>query len=119
MNVLFLSPLRLEKHDGDAWKVLERFDVLIDGVTRSVPEGYVTDLASVPRLPLAYLVAGNRAPKSAVLHDWMYATQSGRDYADEVFLAAMKAEGVSSWIARSMYWAVRAFGEPRYENKAP
>lgn len=114
MKVLFLAPLRLEKLLGDQWQVLERFDALIDDRVHSVPAGYVTDLASVPRMPLAYLVAGGRAPKSAVLHDYLYEVKAGRDYADNVFLAAMKAEGISSAVARLMYWGVRFGGEERY-----
>lgn len=114
MIVAFLSPLRLEKSDGDKWLVLEQFVAQVDAAQIAVPSGYVTDLASVPRLPLAYLVAGGRAPKSAVLHDYLYETRAGRDYADRVFLAAMKAEGISSAVARLMYWGVRAGGEERY-----
>jgi hypothetical protein len=118
MNVSFLTPLRLEKDDGDKWHVLEQFAATADDRKITVPGGWITDLASVPRLPLAYLVAGGRAPKSAVLHDYLYATQAGRDYADEVFLAAMKVEGINRIIAHLMYWAVRGFGASAYEKKA-
>jgi len=34
--------------------------------------GLETDFASVPRLPLAYLIAGNTAHKAAVIHDYLY-----------------------------------------------
>jgi hypothetical protein len=118
MNVSFLTPLRLEKEDGDKWHVLEQFAAKADDRKITVPGGWITDLASVPRLPLAYLVAGGRAPKAAVLHDYLYATQAGRDYADDVFLAAMRAEGISWCVSRLMYWAVRGFGEPYYKKKA-
>ena len=117
MNVTFLSPLRLEKQDGNLWKVLEQFVAQVDAAQIAVPAGYVTDLASVPRLPLAYLLAGNRAPKSAVIHDWLYAIKAGKDYADEVFLAAMKAEGINRFVAKVMYWAVRVFGDGPYERR--
>jgi hypothetical protein len=117
MDVLFLTPLRLEKQDGDQWKVLEQFVAQVDAAQIAVPAGYVTDLASVPRLPLAYLLAGNRAPKAAVIHDWLYETKAGKDYADNVFLAAMKAEGINRFVARAMYFAVRVFGEGPYERK--
>ena len=93
---------------------MEQFVVQVDAAQIAVPAGYETDLASVPRLPLAYLIAGNRAPKSAVLHDFLYSTRAGRDYADHVFRAAMKAEGVNSFIAQLMYLGVRVGGESRY-----
>lgn len=114
MIVTFLSPLRLEKIDGERWKVLEQFAVQVDAAQIFVPAGYETDLSSVPRLPLAFLLAGGRAPKSATVHDWLYEIQAGRDYADLVFRQAMKAEGVPSWIAQAMYLAVRVGGESRY-----
>lgn len=40
------------------------------GETVVIPEEFITDLASVPRLPLAWLIAGGRGTRSAVLHDY-------------------------------------------------
>lgn len=37
-----------------------------------VPPKYVTDFASVPRLPLIYLVFGGRSDEEATLHDFLY-----------------------------------------------
>jgi hypothetical protein len=77
----------------------------------TVPAGFRTDCASVPRVPFAYWLAGDTAHASAVLHDYLY-----RDYpctkaqADAVFLEAMHAEGVRWWRAQLMYRAVRVFG---------
>ena len=42
------------------------------GRTMVIPGEFVTDLASVPRLPLAYLLAGGRGTRSATLHDFPY-----------------------------------------------
>ena len=122
MKVTFLSPLVLEKLDGENWKVTSDFDVEIEDderylITWRVPAGYVTDLASVPRWPLTYLLAGGRAPKSAVLHDWLYAYKADRDWADKVFLAGMEAEGINAGIRNLMYWGVRIGGESRYNDK--
>lgn len=119
MEVRFLTPLRLEKLEGKRWVVYEAFAVAVNAVNHVVPHGYITDLASVPRVPLAYLLAGGRAPKSAVLHDWLYTTQAGKDYADEVFYWAMKAEKIPGWIASLMNYGVRAFGAPAYEKYSP
>ena len=35
-----------------------------------------TDFASVPRIPIAYLIAGGRANASATLHDNLYGTHN-------------------------------------------
>lgn len=123
MRVEFLSPLRVENVGKDRWRVFGEFRAKVDDHPRDsqliiVPEGYETDFASVPRLPFAYLVAGGRAPKSATLHDFLYSIRAGREYADDVFLAAMKAEGVGSIIRRLMYLAVRLGGGSRYEEAA-
>jgi len=37
-----------------------------------VPRGFVTDFTSVPRVPIAYMLAGGVAKEAAVLHDFLY-----------------------------------------------
>jgi hypothetical protein len=77
----------------------------------TVPQGFRTDCASVPRVPLAYWLAGDTAHASAVLHDWLYRHGAcTKRQADDVFAEAMQAEGVRWWRARLMYRAVRMFG---------
>lgn len=117
MNVTFKTKLRAEKTNGH-WTLLQPLVADVDGALLVVPPDFKTDFASVPRLPLAYLLAGNTAHASAVLHDFLYETQAGKDYADQVFLAAMKAEGVAGWRRTLMYAAVRAFGGSAYEKYA-
>ena len=51
-----------------------RSDVLACEFT--VPAGFVTDLASVPRRPLEWWIAGGRGNDAAVLHDWLYTTHA-------------------------------------------
>lgn len=123
MIVLFTREPQLEPiHDGDGWRLLSDFIARVDEPTTGcyrivVPAGFETDLASVPRLPFTYALFGGRARRSAILHDFLYETQAGKDYADEVFLAAMKAEEVGLVTRRVMYWAVRAFGQVVYDRK--
>lgn len=116
MNVTFLNQLVVRKSNGD-WVVQSDFGARIDGRTVIVLAGFKTDFASVPRLPLAYLLAGNTAHKSAVLHDWLYTKGADRQFADQAFLAAMKAEGISGWRRWLMYSAVRAFGWSVYKRR--
>lgn len=119
MRVEFLSDLRVAKLAGDGWKVLEPFSARIDGTQLvEVPAGFETDFASVPRLPLAYLTAGNTAHRAAVLHDYLYSTQAERSFADSVFVAAMEAEGIPWWRRKLMYGAVRIFGGAHYAKRA-
>ena len=91
-----------------------------------VPAEFVTDLASVPRAPLAYLLAGGRGNRGAVVHDFPY--QFGywllddgsrlevrdKKVPDDVFHESLLADpmsGVESGALAGTMWAfVRGFG---------
>jgi len=46
-----------------------------------VDRGIETDFASIPRIPIAYLIAGGRNNAAATLHDNLYGTHNtGRDF---------------------------------------
>lgn len=49
-----------------------RYESDVLGRTVVVPAEMITDLASVPRLPVVWLATGGRGPRSAVLHDMPY-----------------------------------------------
>ena len=76
-----------------------------------VPAGFETDFASVPRVPVAFWLAGATADASAVIHDYLIRHDhaqcriSWRQAAD-VFREAMRAEGVPAWRRWLMHWAV-------------
>lgn len=77
-----------------------------------VPSGFVTDYASVPRMPIAFWFAGDTAHASAALHDYLvrvYYSQVRLSWAQcaDVFAEAMKDEGVPAWRRILMAWAVR------------
>ena len=77
-----------------------------------VPAGYVTDFASVPRLPFAYWLTGDTAHASAVVHDYLCSVEYqlckiSWARAAAVFREAMKHEKVPAWRRTMMYWAVR------------
>lgn len=92
--------------------------VYLSGVAKrqiTVPEGFETDFASVPRLPVAYWLTGGTANSAAIMHDYLYATgELPRKLADQVLLEAMEVTGVPWWRRQAMYWAVRLFGGGRY-----
>ena len=85
------------------------FQSKIAGVVR-VPKGFKTDLASVPRLPFAYLVAGGTANSPAVVHDYLLVKGVERATADKVFKEAMESTGVPWWRRWLMFGAVRVYG---------
>jgi len=83
----------------------------------TVPEGFVTDFASVPRVPLVYFAFGNRAHHESVIHDYIYQTHlTSKAKADRIFLEAMKARGKPLWIRWGMYLGVILGGRKAYKS---
>lgn len=84
--------------------------------TWTVPRGFDTDLASIPRLLLS--TTGGKVGRhliAAVLHDYLYRTGfASREVADQVFLEAMKELGVRPTLQQMFYWAVRIGGGSSY-----
>lgn len=76
-----------------------------------VPAGFRTDFASVPRLPLAFLLAGDTAHEAAVVHDYLYSQgKLSRAECDAVFKEAIIVSGEPRWRAWLMYAGVRIGG---------
>lgn len=90
-----------------------------------VPSGYVTDFASVPRLPLTWLLAGGTGNEAAVVHDWLYTVHSvagkpiSRAKADAVFREAIPASEDPNAPAPLMWLAVRLGGWAAWDADAP
>jgi hypothetical protein len=80
----------------------------------TVPMGFQTDFASVPKVPIAYMFFGDRAHREAVIHDYLYRFDSipvvTREQADDVFYEAMKLRGKSFFVRWCMWAGVRAGG---------
>jgi len=73
-----------------------------------VPAGFQSDRASVPRIPIAYMLFGDKAHREACLHDYLYRSDSipvaTRKQADDVFYESMKLRG-KSWFVRWCMWS--------------
>ena len=86
-----------------------------------VPTGFLTDMASVPKVGRAFVSRVGRYTEATVLHDWLYTYHKlhtkeniiydeARAFSDLLFLEVMKYMGVS-WYRRTMiYRTVRWFG---------
>jgi hypothetical protein len=126
----FLTPLRLEAvDDGSAdergtWMLLTDFlyesDLL--GHVVIARAGDTTDLASVPRIPVAYLLTGGAGRKAAVIHDTLYKDHEvngepvSRAQADAVFREALAAQGEPGWRAWTMWAGVRVGGGQAWDD---
>jgi len=92
----------------------------------TVPTGFETDGASIPR-PF-WNILGPHGPyfRAAVIHDFLYSRRSDNHFhgidrllADRIFLSAMTDCGVG-WITRhTIYRAVRLFGWIPYKKGKP
>lgn len=89
-----------------------------------VPQGFVTDLASVPRfVPLAHATLSGVADQAGVIHDYLYSKheytkgkECTREQADKVLLEAMEVLGVP-WLKRKLIYAgVRIGGASSYRT---
>lgn len=122
MDARFLSVLRVERVAGSgSWVLVSElaFSSVVLNRLVIVPIGFRTDFASVPRLPLAFLLFGGVADEAAVVHDFLYSTGAcSRKLADEVFAEASKACGVAAWRRWPMWLGVRLFGGSRYTASA-
>ena len=120
MSPRFTGPLRVEltgrqKKGRPIWRVYEPigFECELDGERRavSVPSGFETDFASVPRFFWRFAPPGGPYAAAAVIHDWLYVHRIGERYdADRIFLEGMKSAGVGRFQRSIIYRAVRMFG---------
>ena len=116
MKSFFKTLLAVEKvrvRPKPVWRLLRDLEYHSEllGETIVVPAGFDTDFASVPRLPLAWLLVGGKADEAAVVHDMLYSTQRyPRATADAVFQEAIQVLGYSGLTSTLMYTGVRAGG---------
>lgn len=119
MVVNFLGGLEVEVVGDTAFKLVAPFTAVIEEIGQPlvrivVPAGFITNFASVPRVPIAFELFGGIGDKAATVHDFLYSKASGdthaRNWCDAVFHHAMLSTGVSPEKAQLMYDAVRVGG---------
>lgn len=116
----FDSNLVMEKISKRLWRTYRDFVYYIDGGDEiTVPAGFVTDFASIPRVFWIFMPPDDIYSQAAVLHDYLYNTKMfNRDRCDKLFLQAMEILGVGKFTRYTMYYAVRSFGwYPFYYGK--
>lgn len=115
---MFKTPLALiAEPQPDLWAVAVPL-VWDDGIYGhlEVPQGFVTDLASIPRIfrNLPFLDPAGVSRRPATLHDWLYGSAPGRrlgkPFADQFLYAALLAEGATPRVAWAFWAAVHYFG---------
>lgn len=100
-------PILRPSDKSNEW-ILES-DLIWDDIT--IPAGFITDLASIPRIAQSIIPVNGKHRSAAILHDYLYVIQDrSRGEADELFLNAMESSGVGWLQRRIMHAAVRVGG---------
>lgn len=118
----FQTPLQVQLlEDRKTWLLLSDFVYANDkGELTPVPEGFQTDFASVPRIPIIFDLVGSYGHAAATLHDYLYAIgKLPRHKCDDTFYQALRDTGIANWRARAMWLGVRAFGWLFYGDRNP
>lgn len=110
----------IKPYDHDEFMVTKGFTIKRDSlnITATVPVGYLTDLASIPRF--AWVTTGcpymPQYVVPSIVHDLLYQTHRDdyrpvtRKEADKIFHLLLRENGVGAYTAWKMYKAVRSFG---------
>lgn len=111
---MFTSILKVQliNNSGKKWQLLEDFTFNDDvhGII-TVPAGFSTDFASVPRIPVVFELVGDRGHAAATLHDYLYSTAMfSRHETDLILLRALRSTKVGKIRSYLMYYGVRSFG---------
>ena len=111
----FKTRLIMEAVDG-GWQLTQPFIYRSEllNCDIEVPTGYVTDLASVPRLfRFIVPVANAKNRRAAVVHDYLCTNPEGivkdQKQADQVFREALGVVGVGRFRSAALYYPVRTF----------
>jgi hypothetical protein len=127
-GIFVLTPLKTERLDNGKGtrKLLSDIVVAVstpdfDGII-VVPKGFETDFSSLP-----WFVRGSvnwvKVDMAGVIHDWLYTKgcpiNIKRIVKDEIWMLASYtgSPSVSKYVAKIMYYGLRAGGEARDENK--
>jgi hypothetical protein len=122
-EALLLTPFG----DGTYWIVRENFEwnltlarTRLDPTIHAVvPQGFVTDFASIPRPFWVLLPKWEGYGSPSVVHDFLYANQKTSRYeADQWMLLGMKVMKVGKIKRHTIYAVVRLFGRFAWASNA-
>lgn len=116
-DIKFIKKGCISPVDKFSYQLNSPIIVLINGETIIVPSGFITDLATIPRIFWSFDSPFNgKYMSSAILHDYLYACSinHSRKESDRILYSAMISEGSSKWTANKFYFAVRIGGGSHY-----
>jgi len=116
-------------NEGDkCWEIGEDIDFeLTNGDVITVPKGFKTDLATVPKLVRPVINTYGDFLLGVIIHDWIYSTDykrkemgdyKNRLFADEQFRFFALKFDTNKLRVNTMYYSIRAFGRSIYKRKS-
>lgn len=119
-NFKILKPLVVEiLPEGRKGFLYSDFKVLFNDVIHTVPAGFITDFASIPKVAWSYAGPMGKYTYAAVIHDYYYVkgghllAPTKKD-ADKLFFNMIRTLGIRWSKAKVMYYSVRMFGRGNY-----
>lgn len=101
------------------WRLAQSYIRIIDNEYHKVTEGFITDLASVPRFLWVLIPPYGRHTGAAIIHDWYYRNGDKhitRAEADWIMFRVMKVDGCSFLKRWIIYIGLRLFGRRAFKK---
>ena len=115
------KPIYIDGKKYDCFELYKDYSyTLSNGIAVTIPKGFETDFASIPRF-LWNVFPPHWKPyrEAAIVHDYLYVSKNkitSRAFADAEFRRMLILEGVNKSEAY-LFWAmVRIFGGKRFKN---
>ena len=107
--------------NGEVWELSEHWHIVLCGRCVTIPKGFLTDGASIPRI--LWRVCGHpmstKRISVAVVHDAIYSGELKgytRKEADTIYRDALIEQGWPKWKAYLEYFTLRACGASHWSK---
>lgn len=120
MDEILVEPILQPVAKGYTWEVKDPFTFKDDEIgVQVVPDGFVSDLGSIPRFFWNIIPPFGPATPAYLAHDFLYFSQQyERSTCDAVLLRLMNVCGVGFFTRHLVYRNVRLFGWMAWEQDA-
>lgn len=112
-NITFLNEVQLKPYSDNHFELLNNFKSFDGKRSYTVPKGFITDFASIPRVLWPVFNPNEiKVIPPAILHDYLYYCPNGisRAEVDSIFYSSLIDNLVNPVKAYTYYLAVRLWG---------
>jgi hypothetical protein len=101
------------KWDGKNWITLTKIVFTVNGKRYTIPSGFVTDFASIPRFARITINRIGKPVMAYIIHDWLRTNKDQvlpTKQCDEVLYKLSRDLGESWYTSKKVYYSLRSFG---------